>query len=185
MLCCCCSTPSFVSLGGDRLHVTFERGEKRREITQSTSLASILAVNEPYEPCRPFSGSILPDDTLKMSFVFKSKEPGIFTERWQFLTRPILCGGRPIIFTLRGIASEEDIHRETRAEIEVSRSSEATSRHYNGISSSKHCVTRRRRASFDRSWPIFSTMCEHRNELDRPRASIGLNRNNFNTTIPT
>ncbi len=64
-------------------------------------------------------GSILPNDTLKLSFVFKSSEPGIFTERWQLLTRPVLCGGRPIIFTLRGVTSEEDVHRQTRNDIEV------------------------------------------------------------------
>ncbi len=63
--------------------------------------------------------SILPNDTLKLSLVFKSTEPGIFTERWQLLTRPVLCGGRPIIFTLRGVTSEEDIHRQTRNDIEV------------------------------------------------------------------
>ncbi|CAF3553959.1 unnamed protein product [Rotaria sp. Silwood1] len=63
-------------------------------------------------------GSILPNDTLKLSFVFKSSEPGIFTERWQLLTRPVLCGGRPIIFTLRGVTMEEDIHRQTRVNIE-------------------------------------------------------------------
>ena len=64
-------------------------------------------------------GSILPNDTLKLSFVFKSNESGIYTERWQLLTRPVLCGGRPIIFTLRGVTTEEDIHRETRNNIEV------------------------------------------------------------------
>ncbi|CAF1189127.1 unnamed protein product [Rotaria sordida] len=42
----------------------------------------------------------------------------IFTERWQLLTRPVLCGGRPIIFTLRGVTIEEDIHRQTRINID-------------------------------------------------------------------
>ncbi|CAF1082594.1 unnamed protein product [Rotaria sordida] len=64
------------------------------------------------------TSSILPNDTLKLSFVFKSSEPGIFTERWQLLTRPVLCGGRPIIFTLRGVTIEEDIHRQTRINID-------------------------------------------------------------------
>ncbi|CAF4672276.1 unnamed protein product [Rotaria socialis] len=71
-----------------------------------------------YESPFNSTGSILPNDTLKLSFVFKSNESGIFTERWQLLTRPVLCGGRPIIFTLRGVTIEEDIHRETRANIE-------------------------------------------------------------------
>ncbi|CAF1052169.1 unnamed protein product [Adineta ricciae] len=64
------------------------------------------------------TSSILPNENLKLSFVFKSNEPGIFTERWQLLTRPVLCGGRPIIFTLRGVTTEEDVHRQTRLEIE-------------------------------------------------------------------
>ncbi|CAF0839298.1 unnamed protein product [Adineta steineri] len=64
------------------------------------------------------TSSILPNDNLKLSFVFKSNESGIFTERWQLLTRPVLCGGRPIIFTLRGVTTEEDIHRQTRLDIE-------------------------------------------------------------------
>jgi hypothetical protein len=64
-------------------------------------------------------GSVLPNDTLKVSFVFKSREPGIFTERWQLLTRPVLCGGRPIIFTLHGVTNEEDIYQQTRIDIEV------------------------------------------------------------------
>jgi hypothetical protein len=66
-----------------------------------------------------YQGSILPNDNLKLSFVFKSNESGIFTERWQLLTRPVLCGGRPIIFTLRGVTHEEDVHRQTRIDIEV------------------------------------------------------------------
>ena len=73
-----------------------------------------------------FLDSILPGDTLKLSFVFKSRDPGIFTERWQLLTRPVLCGGRPIIFTLRGVTNEEDVHRDTRLEIEVRRKDRRT-----------------------------------------------------------
>ncbi|CAF0785905.1 unnamed protein product [Rotaria sordida] len=62
--------------------------------------------------------SILPRDTLKLSFVFKSSEPEIFTEHWQLLTRSVLCGGRPIIFTLHDVTTEEDVHRQTHINIE-------------------------------------------------------------------
>ncbi len=45
---------------------------------------------------------ILPGDTLKFPFVFKSPNAGIFTETWELMTRPTLCGGAPIRITLRG-----------------------------------------------------------------------------------
>lgn len=48
------------------------------------------------------SGVILPGDTLKFPFVFKSPNAGIFTETWELMTRPTLCGGAPIRITLRG-----------------------------------------------------------------------------------
>ena len=48
------------------------------------------------------SGVILPGDTLKFPFVFKSPSAGIFTETWELMTRPTLCGGAPIRITLRG-----------------------------------------------------------------------------------
>ena len=38
-------------------------------------------------------GHILPGDTLKISFIFKSALAGIFTETWEFLTTPPVMGG--------------------------------------------------------------------------------------------
>jgi len=64
------------------------------------------------------SGVILPGDTLKFPFVFKSPNAGIFTETWEFMTRPTLCGGAPIRITLRGVAVEDDIYKEARQQIE-------------------------------------------------------------------
>ena len=49
------------------------------------------------------SGVILPGDTLKFPFIFKSPSAGIFTETWELMTRPTLCGGAPIRITLRGM----------------------------------------------------------------------------------
>ena len=48
------------------------------------------------------SGVILPGDTLNFPFIFKSPNAGIFTETWELMTKPILCGGAPISVTLRG-----------------------------------------------------------------------------------
>jgi len=48
------------------------------------------------------SGVILPGDTLNFPFIFKSPNAGIFTETWELMTKPILCGGAPIRITLRG-----------------------------------------------------------------------------------
>ncbi|XP_078360278.1 MYCBP-associated protein-like [Oculina patagonica] len=64
------------------------------------------------------SGVILPGDTLKFPFVFKSPNAGIFTETWELMTRPTLCGGAPLRITLRGVAVEDDIYKEARKQIE-------------------------------------------------------------------
>lgn len=64
------------------------------------------------------SGVILPGDTLNFPFIFKSPNAGIFTETWELMTRPTLCGGAPIRITLRGVALEEDIYKEARQQIE-------------------------------------------------------------------
>ena len=45
---------------------------------------------------------ILSGDTLNFPFVFKSANAGIFTETWELMTKPILCGGAPIRIPLRG-----------------------------------------------------------------------------------
>lgn len=64
------------------------------------------------------SGVILPGDTLNFPFVFKSANAGIFTETWELMTKPILCGGAPIRIHLRGVAVEDDIYKEARQRIE-------------------------------------------------------------------
>jgi len=64
------------------------------------------------------SGVILPGDTLNFPFIFKSPNAGIFTETWELMTKPILCGGTPIRITLRGVAVEDDIYEDARQQIE-------------------------------------------------------------------
>ena len=50
------------------------------------------------------TGVILPGDTMNFPFVFKSRNAGIFTETWELITNPVLCGGAPLKITLRGNA---------------------------------------------------------------------------------
>ncbi|XP_032226527.2 MYCBP-associated protein [Nematostella vectensis] len=61
---------------------------------------------------------ILPGETLKFPFIFKSLNAGIFSENWELLTEPVLCGGGAIRVCLRGIAIEEDVYADARREIE-------------------------------------------------------------------
>ncbi|XP_023932821.1 MYCBP-associated protein-like isoform X2 [Lingula anatina] len=63
-------------------------------------------------------GVILPGDTMKFPFVFKSPNAGVFTEQWQFETRPVVCGGASLVVTLRGVALQEDKFKHQRSEIE-------------------------------------------------------------------
>ncbi|XP_078330048.1 MYCBP-associated protein-like isoform X3 [Crassostrea virginica] len=63
-------------------------------------------------------GVILPGETMKFPFVFKSPNAGVFTEQWKFETRPNLCGGAALIVTLRGIALQEDKFQREREELE-------------------------------------------------------------------
>nr|XP_034960265.1 MYCBP-associated protein [Zootoca vivipara] len=64
------------------------------------------------------SGVILPRETRKFSFIFKAISAGIFTESWEFGTRPVLLGGAMLQVTLWGIAVYEDISADLRNEIE-------------------------------------------------------------------
>ena len=66
------------------------------------------------------SGVVLPGDTMRFPFVFKSPNAGVFTEQWQFQTRPVVCGGAALVVTLRGIALQQDKFKEQRTEVEVS-----------------------------------------------------------------
>ncbi len=56
---------------------------------------------------------------MRIPFVFKSAQSGMFTEQWRFDTHPVLCAGAALIVTLRGIALQEDKYRHQRSEIEV------------------------------------------------------------------
>ncbi|KXJ26552.1 MYCBP-associated protein [Exaiptasia diaphana] len=64
------------------------------------------------------SGVILPGDTMRFPFIFKSCNPGIFSETWELLTQPVLCGGAALRISLRGTAVEEDVYANVRKEIE-------------------------------------------------------------------
>jgi len=66
------------------------------------------------------SGVVLPGETLRFPFVFKSECAGVFTEQWLLETRPVLCGGAALALTLRGVALQEDKYEKQRQELEVS-----------------------------------------------------------------
>lgn len=66
-----------------------------------------------------FVGMILPGVTVKIPFIFKSPNAGIFMETWRLETNIALCGGRTIDICLHGIATKEDEYMNQRAEIEV------------------------------------------------------------------
>jgi len=65
------------------------------------------------------SGVILPGETMKFPFVFKSPNAGVFQEQWQLETRPVVCGGAMLLVTLRGIAFAEDKYKGQRQQLEV------------------------------------------------------------------
>ena len=65
------------------------------------------------------SGVLLPGESLKFPFVFKSPNAGIFSEMWQLDTRPVLCGGAALQVTLRGVALQEDKNKTQRHHLEV------------------------------------------------------------------
>ena len=78
--------------------------------------------NHPFHmPISPslLSGVLLPGEVLNFPFLFKSRNAGIFRERWLLATSPLLNQGKPIIITLKGVAWQDDIYRERRDEIEV------------------------------------------------------------------
>lgn len=64
------------------------------------------------------SGVVLPGETLRFPFVFKSECAGVFTEQWLLETRPVLCGGAALVLTLRGVALQEDKFEKKREELE-------------------------------------------------------------------
>ncbi|NXE10626.1 MYBPP protein, partial [Lophotis ruficrista] len=69
-----------------------------------------------YFDTRP--GVILPGETRKFSFLFKSERAGIFSESWEFRTHPLLLEGALLQVTLWGIAVYEDKLADLREKLE-------------------------------------------------------------------
>ncbi|XP_070684578.1 MYCBP-associated protein [Pempheris klunzingeri] len=65
------------------------------------------------------SGVILPGDTKRVEFIFKSEEPGIKTELWQLNTHPVLLQGASMQMALRGVALYQDDTADQRLFIEA------------------------------------------------------------------
>ncbi|XP_036412955.1 LOW QUALITY PROTEIN: MYCBP-associated protein [Colossoma macropomum] len=62
---------------------------------------------------------ILPGDTERILFTFKSVCPGIMSEVWQLHTHPVLLGGASLQVTLRGVALYQDKTADQRAALEL------------------------------------------------------------------
>ncbi|NWV35416.1 MYBPP protein, partial [Grantiella picta] len=72
-------------------------------------------------PCFYFDtrpGVILPGETRKFSFIFKSERAGVFSEPWEFRTHPLLLGGALLQVTLWGVAVYEDKLADFREKLE-------------------------------------------------------------------
>ncbi|KAI5623498.1 MYCBP-associated protein [Silurus asotus] len=65
------------------------------------------------------SAVILPGDTEKILFIFKSGFPGIMTEAWKLHTHPVLMDGAMLQVTLKGMALYQDQTSEQRVALEV------------------------------------------------------------------
>ncbi|KFV91336.1 MYCBP-associated protein, partial [Eurypyga helias] len=68
--------------------------------------------------CDTRPGVILPGETRKFFFLFKSERAGIFSEAWEFRTHPLLLGGALLQVTLWGIAVYEDKLADLREKLE-------------------------------------------------------------------
>ncbi|NXY25842.1 MYBPP protein, partial [Atrichornis clamosus] len=72
-------------------------------------------------PCFYFDtrqGVILPGESRRFSFIFKSERAGIFSEPWEFKTHPLLLGGAVLQVTLWGVAVYEDKLADFREKLE-------------------------------------------------------------------
>lgn len=69
--------------------------------------------------CPSLPGVILPGDTRRVEFVFKSETPGIRRELWQLNTHPALMQGASMQVTLRGVALYQDKTADQRLFIQV------------------------------------------------------------------
>lgn len=65
-----------------------------------------------------YAGCLLPGETLKFPFIFKSPTAGVFVEKWQLHTHPTLAGGAALVVTLRGVAIQPDTYQHERQELE-------------------------------------------------------------------
>ncbi|KAM4844752.1 MYCBP-associated protein isoform 2-T2 [Thomomys bottae] len=63
-------------------------------------------------------GVILPGETKKFTFFFKSLNAGIFRESWEFGTHPSLLGGSILQVNLHAVSLAQDIFREERLLLE-------------------------------------------------------------------
>ncbi|XP_037665474.1 MYCBP-associated protein isoform X4 [Choloepus didactylus] len=63
-------------------------------------------------------GVILPGETKNFTFFFKSLNPGIFRESWEFGTHPTLLGGAVLQVNLHAVSLTQDIFKDERKLLE-------------------------------------------------------------------
>uniref|UniRef100_A0A4W3GC29 MYCBP-associated protein n=1 Tax=Callorhinchus milii TaxID=7868 RepID=A0A4W3GC29_CALMI len=65
------------------------------------------------------NGVILPGENIIFTLIFKSENPGIFNDLWEFSTHPVLLGGAPLRVGLWGVALYEDKTESLRRRLQV------------------------------------------------------------------
>jgi len=99
------------SFGIIHVHITFQKLAKENPFELVQAQVQRFYFNNS-------SGVILPGETLKFPYVFKSPNAGVFTEQWLLETRPVVCGGAALLVTLRGVALQEDKYKKQREDLE-------------------------------------------------------------------
>ncbi|XP_046872327.1 MYCBP-associated protein, partial [Hypomesus transpacificus] len=64
------------------------------------------------------TGVILPGETQRVEFIFKSERAGVLGEAWRFNTHPVLMGGASLQVILRGVALCQDRTADQRLAIQ-------------------------------------------------------------------
>ncbi|XP_066517710.1 MYCBP-associated protein [Hoplias malabaricus] len=116
-----CSHLELKNEGSTAIYYSWQRLERPHSFTE--------AMSHPYTQHFYFNTStavILPGDTERILFTFKSVYPGIVSEVWQVHTHPVLLGGASLQVTMRGVALHHDKLAEQRAALELELEQRAT-----------------------------------------------------------
>uniref|UniRef100_A0A8L0DNR0 Uncharacterized protein n=1 Tax=Oncorhynchus mykiss TaxID=8022 RepID=A0A8L0DNR0_ONCMY len=111
-----------LSFSPPRLSLSFSPPHLSLSLSFSPPHLSLSPSPLPISLCLSLSisvpGVILPGDSKRVEFIFKSEVPGIRTEVWRLNTHPVLLGGASIQVTLRGVALYQDKTADQRHALE-------------------------------------------------------------------